>query len=519
LSTDANHCPGAVIFVFELPPFRSCNNDTLPQYPSSADAVQVSPMPLPSTRFGKVFLHTGDFRFHDDMIPVFAGHVSSSTPCAATATAASCHMKSVSASLSHLSGIVIDGVYLDTTYCSPQHCFPPQHQSIQYVVSAIQDSLLLDNKSSSHKHVPKSSSSSSVVSIDDNKKDHNRTLGDSVTNTTAVNTIDDQTLDDLISSIPDDILTSTSMPQTSVPTIIGTAMPCSATTSSIPLSTEITDEWDSLIDFFNDDNNDDTEALTTDPSLSLSSSKPTETDQRRKRRRLINQNRDNSDDEQDGEPYHDAHDVDASSTVATSSTLPTNHVPTRSHSNPVSHVPSVSSLSSPCVTRSVSDSLVLSSSTATTTTTATTTATTKSPLPVSPYNVISNASSSIISGGSNGSSLLSLLNGYQSALANRTLFLIGAYTIGKERIPLAVHQATALPIYAAPPRMKTLRCLDLFSPLTSSPYSIIQEVDEKLSVSSSSTNMFDKVFTSDVTTSQVHIVNMSVCSFKVVIHH
>ncbi|CAH9145921.1 unnamed protein product [Cuscuta epithymum] len=75
---DANHCPGAIIILFE---------------PSN----------------GKAVLHTGDFRVCDEMmnIPVFQ----------------SCK---------------IHTLILDTTYCDPQYDFPNQNAVIQFVIEAIQ---------------------------------------------------------------------------------------------------------------------------------------------------------------------------------------------------------------------------------------------------------------------------------------------------------------------------------------------------------------------------------------------
>ncbi|XP_071742072.1 uncharacterized protein [Rutidosis leptorrhynchoides] len=74
---DANHCPGAIIILFEPPN-------------------------------GKAILHTGDFRFSDDM--------------------------------ARISGLQtrVHTLILDTTYCNPQYDFPKQEAVIQYVLEAIQ---------------------------------------------------------------------------------------------------------------------------------------------------------------------------------------------------------------------------------------------------------------------------------------------------------------------------------------------------------------------------------------------
>nr|GLL16710.1 uncharacterized protein LOC109163475 isoform X1 [Ipomoea trifida] len=75
---DANHCPGAIIILFE---------------PSN----------------GKAVLHTGDFRFCDEMM-----EIPSFQPCK------------------------IHTLILDTTYCNPQYEFPKQDAVIQFVIEAIQ---------------------------------------------------------------------------------------------------------------------------------------------------------------------------------------------------------------------------------------------------------------------------------------------------------------------------------------------------------------------------------------------
>ena len=68
---DANHCPGAVLFLFELPG-------------------------------GRTALHVGDFRYERRM----AEHPA---------------IRSLP-----LRGRTMDLLYLDTTYCDPKHTFPPQ---------------------------------------------------------------------------------------------------------------------------------------------------------------------------------------------------------------------------------------------------------------------------------------------------------------------------------------------------------------------------------------------------------
>ncbi|XP_074284712.1 DNA ligase 6 isoform X2 [Silene latifolia] len=80
---DANHCPGAVQFLFKVP--------------------------VNGGKFEK-FVHTGDFRFCDDMklLPVLNDFIG------------------------------CDSVFLDTTYCNPKFVFPLQNESIDYAVSVIE---------------------------------------------------------------------------------------------------------------------------------------------------------------------------------------------------------------------------------------------------------------------------------------------------------------------------------------------------------------------------------------------
>ncbi|XP_057957745.1 uncharacterized protein LOC131150797 isoform X2 [Malania oleifera] len=75
---DANHCPGSIIILFEPPS-------------------------------GKAVLHTGDFRFSEEMT-----------------------------SMPALLKCPIHTLILDTTYCNPQYDFPKQEAVIQFVIEAIQ---------------------------------------------------------------------------------------------------------------------------------------------------------------------------------------------------------------------------------------------------------------------------------------------------------------------------------------------------------------------------------------------
>ncbi|KAG8384127.1 hypothetical protein BUALT_Bualt04G0086000 [Buddleja alternifolia] len=89
---DANHCPGAVQFLFKVP--VKCDASS-----GNSDVV----------RFEK-YVHTGDFRYCDEMknesvISEFIGS---------------------------------DALFLDTTYCNPKFVFPSQEESIDYIVGVIE---------------------------------------------------------------------------------------------------------------------------------------------------------------------------------------------------------------------------------------------------------------------------------------------------------------------------------------------------------------------------------------------
>lgn len=75
---DANHCPGALLFLFQFPD-------------------------------GRNVLHTGDFRANDEMVEQLAQW-----------------------------NVKLDLVYLDTTYLSSKRRMPPQDESIQYVLENVQ---------------------------------------------------------------------------------------------------------------------------------------------------------------------------------------------------------------------------------------------------------------------------------------------------------------------------------------------------------------------------------------------
>lgn len=74
---EANHCPGAVLFLFRAPT-------------------------------GKTYLHTGDFRYEPSM-------------------------------LRHFKEVRVDSLYLDTTFLHPQFTFPPQREAVEYIANKVKN--------------------------------------------------------------------------------------------------------------------------------------------------------------------------------------------------------------------------------------------------------------------------------------------------------------------------------------------------------------------------------------------
>jgi hypothetical protein len=96
--TDANHCPGAVLILFQFPNSQG----------SGADAA-------------RSVLHTGDFRFGTHLLE-------SSSMLRQLARRPVCRSQQLV-------------VYLDTTYCDPSHIFPPQHETIAAVQQCVTDDI------------------------------------------------------------------------------------------------------------------------------------------------------------------------------------------------------------------------------------------------------------------------------------------------------------------------------------------------------------------------------------------
>jgi DNA cross-link repair 1A protein len=97
---DANHCPGAVVLVFDVPGAEG-DDDDAEQHASSS--VPARP-PVPTR-----VVHTGDFRY----TPALSQHPLLSA------------------------GPPIDALFLDTTYASPAHAFPPQADAVWSAVRVL----------------------------------------------------------------------------------------------------------------------------------------------------------------------------------------------------------------------------------------------------------------------------------------------------------------------------------------------------------------------------------------------
>lgn len=107
-------------------------------------------------------------------------------------------------------------------------------------------------------------------------------------------------------------------------------------------------------------------------------------------------------------------------------------------------------------------------------------------------------------------SLSDVLNGYRVQKAGSTLFVVGAYVVGKERILLQLAAQCGLMIYAAPARLKTLRSLDLFAP---SPFPFAGAD----SAARGRLLTFSEVFTGDMDKARVHVLPMSAISLQVLV--
>jgi len=121
---DANHCPGAVLFVFESHPgLKATKNIVLPKpkkkptflsrwlKPSKSDPEPLPSQPLPDIPENALFnLHVGDFRAQPEM-------------------------------LQSLPKVHFQNLYLDTTYCDPKYLFPPQQDCIDLISKAVKQLL------------------------------------------------------------------------------------------------------------------------------------------------------------------------------------------------------------------------------------------------------------------------------------------------------------------------------------------------------------------------------------------
>jgi len=199
---DAHHCPGAVIFVFETQPFAPAvgvNFDFLPpelaarrraeeaelvakraQEPAAADEdpAEVEQRRRAHLPHGKVYVHGGDMRFHASMRDLFLPHavpVPAPTWSKALAAAPSPYLPAgytplaypslpFRPALSHLRELSISCVYLDTTYCNPRYQFPPQAVSVAHALAIVGECLAKEKRAGVSSLVDTSSSSKAVRS-------------------------------------------------------------------------------------------------------------------------------------------------------------------------------------------------------------------------------------------------------------------------------------------------------------------------------------------------------------------
>ncbi|KAL3844090.1 hypothetical protein ACJIZ3_001493 [Penstemon smallii] len=103
---DANHCPGAIIILFEPPNGKVWTKLIKNLYSFLLVLVFIK---LCSSSCIQPVLHSGDFRFGEEM-----------------------------AKLPPLQACRVHTLILDTTYCDPQYDFPKQDSVIQFVIDAVQ---------------------------------------------------------------------------------------------------------------------------------------------------------------------------------------------------------------------------------------------------------------------------------------------------------------------------------------------------------------------------------------------
>jgi DNA cross-link repair 1A protein len=104
---DANHCPGAVMFLFEVP-----RGGAAPCHGAAVGSIHGGKARPPGPGRGgqgrSLVLHTGDMRWHGGM----ALHPA-------------------------LTGRQLDVLMLDTTYATPRWSFPPQDDAVALLVAAL----------------------------------------------------------------------------------------------------------------------------------------------------------------------------------------------------------------------------------------------------------------------------------------------------------------------------------------------------------------------------------------------